>query len=343
MTATELKNAIKATSFDRCFVFCGEEDYLKQYYLKELRRTILTDEAFEVFNHFSFEGEKINFAKLYDALSAPPMMSDFKLIEWHLADFNTMKESDVTALLDFCEEKKDYPFSCVVFSVGAERFNLGNLPKNPSELYKQLAPVADIVVFDHSTDSQLSSWINRHFAHDGFSVEGDVCRALLDRCGRDMNVLTLEIDKLCAYVKSNARDSVTERDVEYITCPSPENDAFALSNAILSKNKKAAYDSIIDMKRKKTDPSIVLGSLFKLYGEIITVSEFMRAGLSQSDISKKLRFHEYKTGLYMKYASKTSIQSLERMLSVCRDADILVKSTYTNPYTVLERLIAENI
>lgn len=343
MTATELKNAIKATSFDRCFVFCGEEDYLKQYYLKELRRVILTDEAFEVFNHFSFEGEKIDFPKLYDALSSPPMMSDFKLIEWHLADFNSMRESDVTSLLDFCEEKKDYPFCCVVFSVGAEHFNLGSLPKKPSELYKQLSPAADIVVFDHSTDSQLSSWISRHFTHEGISSESNVCRALLDRCGRDMNILSLEIDKLCAYVKSQNRNYIKEQDVASITCPSPENDAFALSNAILSKNKKAAYDSIVDMKRKKTDAAIVLGSLFKLYGEIITVAEFMRAGLSQSDISKKLKFHDYKTSLYMKYASKTPIQSLERMLSVCRDADILVKSTYTNPYNVLERLIAENI
>ena len=343
MTATELKNAIKATSFDRCFVFCGEEDYLKQFYLKELRRAILTDEAFEVFNHFSFEGEKPDFGKLYDALTSPPMMSDFKLIEWHLADFNSMKESDITGLLDFCEAKKDYPFSCVVFSVGAEHFNTGILPKRPSELYKQLSEVAEIVVFDHSTDAQLSSWISRHFEHEGISTDGTVCRALLDRCGKDMNILSLEIDKLCAYVKSNGRSYVSEDDVAYITCPSPENDAFGLSNAILNKNKKAAYDSIFDMKRKKTDPAVILGSIFKLYEDILTVSEFMRAGLSQTDISKKMKFHEYKTGLYMKYASKTPVQSLERMLSVCRDADILIKSTYTNPYSVLERLIAESV
>ena len=343
MTATELKCAIKATSFDRCFIFCGEEDYLKQFYLKELRRTILTDEAFEVFNHFSFEGEKLDFGKLYDALTAPPMMSDFKLIEWHLADFNSMKESDITSLIDFCETKKDYPFSCVVFSVGAEHFNLGILPKRPSELYKQLSDVSDIVIFDHSTDAQLSSWISRHFEHEKIYAEGNVCRALLDRCGKDMNILSLEIDKLCAYVKSKGKSSVSEDDIAYITCPSPENDAFGLSNAILNKNKKAAYDSIFDMKRKKTDPSVILGSIFKLYEDIIIVSEFMREGLSQADISKKMKFHEYKTGLYMKYAAKTPIQSLERMLSVCRDADILIKSTYTNPYSVLERLIAESV
>ncbi len=343
MTATDLRNAIKTASFDRCFVFCGDEDYLKQFYLRELRKNILTDDSFSVFNHFKFEGEKVDYKKLYDAISSPPMMTEFKLIEWHLPNFDAMKEADLQNFSDFCEGRREFPFSCVVFISTAEQFSFGNLPKNPSHQYKVVSDCADVVVFEHSTDAQLISWIERHIVHEKLSATPIVCRTLLERVGKDMNTLALEIDKLCAYAKANGKQAITEGDVHYICASSSENDAFGLTNAILNKNKKQAFDNLLDLKRKKTEPTIVLGSLSKFYGEIFVISEFMKSGLSQSDIAKKLKLHEYKVGLYMKYITKTPQKAIEKMLSLCHEADNTIKSSMTNAYTIIERLIAENV
>lgn len=342
MTTTDLKNAIKAADFVRCFIFCGEEDYLKQHYLRELRRAVITDDSFAVFNHYKFEGERIDFGKLYDAISSPPMMTDFKLIEWHLANFDSMKESDLEAFFEFCREKDEYDYSVVVFVSNEDQLSLGNYPKNPSALYKSLSEACDVVVFEHSTDAQLISWINRHVRHENLLASELTLRSILEKVGKDMTVLSLEIEKLCAYAKQNGRQEITEADVNAVCSSGGENDAYGLTNALLARNKKLAYENLLDLKRKRTEPTIILGSLFRFYGEVATVSGFMSASLSQADISKRLKWHEYKTGLYMKYVSKTSQKAIDKMLAICSETDEMVKSMSTlNPYTLIEILLAQ--
>ena len=72
------------------YVFGGEEEYLKRYYLSELCKKIVPDETFATFNHVVFDGPEVDFGALADAIKAPPMMADFKLVEWRYADFEKM-------------------------------------------------------------------------------------------------------------------------------------------------------------------------------------------------------------------------------------------------------------
>lgn len=343
MTTAELKNAIKTSDFNRCFIFCGEEEYLKRFYTKELRRAVLSDDSFASFNHFVFEGEKIDFSRLYDAIASPPMMTEYKLVEWHLANFNALKDTDVEKFADFCRSLSDYPYSAVLFCVGDEQFNLGNLPKRPSKLYTALDEIASVVIFGRSTDAQLISWIQRHIQHEALSCDACVCRAILAQCGHDMDVLSSEIEKVCAYAKANGMTAVSEREVALVCSSVFEGDAFGLTNAILARNKVQAFEELLDMKRKKTEPTIVLGSIFKLYSELLTVANFKEDGLSPKDISQKMKFHEYKTSLYLKYIASSSCASLEKTVTECREIDIGVKTSMINAYTAIEKFIASRI
>ena len=76
MDINEFKSRIKSGNLSGAYVFAGEEDYLKKFYLGELRRAVITDEAFATFNHAVFDGEELNIAALLDEVKAPPMMSD---------------------------------------------------------------------------------------------------------------------------------------------------------------------------------------------------------------------------------------------------------------------------
>ena len=94
MTANELKARIKSLAVGGAYIFSGEEDYLKKYYLSELVGVCCPDEAFSLFNRVVFDGADIDLAEIAEAVKAPPMMSDFKLIEWKYPDLEHMKESD---------------------------------------------------------------------------------------------------------------------------------------------------------------------------------------------------------------------------------------------------------
>lgn len=338
MTANELRDLIRQDKTDGVFVFCGEEDYLKRYYLGELRRKIVTDDTLAPFVHFVFEGAQVDFGALADALYAPGMFSDRKLIEWHLADIGAMKEKEQKEMLAFCEEVKEYPGNCVVFVTTPEGLDPGT-EKKPGKMVKLLSPAAGIVVFSKSTDAQLLSWITRHFSAEGLSCTPGLPRALLSRVGHSMDILANEIDKLCAYAKANGLSAVSEKEMEFVSVQTVESDAFGLSNAVLDGNAEAAFVLLGDMKRRKVEPVAVLGQLARLYGDMLTVARLSGEGWNTGAIAAKLKMHEYKTGLYVKSAARFGIEKLTEAVDLCAQADANMKNGASS-YIGIERLIA---
>ena len=80
MTQSELKAQIKSKSVGGAYIFCGEEDYLKKYYLSEFANICCPDEAFSIFNRITFDGEDVNLEEISEAIKSPPMTVIFENI-----------------------------------------------------------------------------------------------------------------------------------------------------------------------------------------------------------------------------------------------------------------------
>ena len=352
MTVGELKTQLKTGALSGVYLFCGEESFLCRHYLRELRTAILTEPAFDAFNRIVMEGEEIDFPRLSEALCSPPMMAEKKLLEWHLADFTSIKDGKkkgaspkkeplLQKLEEFCEQAKDHPEMVTVFVVDPDRLDVGILPKRPSKAYTELSRIMSVVCFERSGEAALAGWIARHFAHEGVSASQAVIHALLAQSGSSMDALSGEIAKLSAYVKQNNRTEITRADVEEIACRAGESDAFGLTNAILEGNATRAYACLQDMKGRKVEPTLALASVARTYADLLTVRAYSEAGLSQKEIATRLKMHEYKAGLYICAAKKRTAEQLEQALSLCGRADAASKTGLgIGGYLALEYLIA---
>ncbi|MBQ8174027.1 MAG: DNA polymerase III subunit delta [Clostridia bacterium] len=344
MTVDELKAQLKNGNLSGVYLFCGEEAFLRRYYLGELRAAILTDPAFDAFNRIVMEGEEIDFPRLSEALCSPPMMADKKLVEWHLADLSSLKETLLRKLTEFCEMAKDYPETVTVFVVDADCLDVGNLPKRPSKAYTELSKIMSVVCFERSGEAALAGWIARHFAHEGVRATRAVIEALLAQSGTSMDALSGEIVKLAAFVKQNGREEITEKDVEEVASRASESDAFGLTNAILEGNAPRAYACLQDMKGRKVEPTLAIASVARTYADLLTVRSCAEAGLSQKEIGARLRMHEYKVGLFLRAAKKRSAGQLEAALAFCSRADTASKTGMgIGGYLALEYLIARTL
>ena len=343
MLPSELKAIIKENKLCGLFVFCGEEDYLKRYYLRKIKEKIVTNEVFAAFNYQRFDGEEIDFGALSDAVSAPPFMADRKLIEWYYPNFNSVQEKDVQTMEELRSEIEEGGYATLIFVTSADGLDIGNPPKRPSKAYERLSKGCKIVNFDFSDDVRLSDWITAHFASEGVGISKGLAREIIDRVGHSMEVLSLEIDKLICYVKSKEGRTVTSDDISEITSATFESDAFGLTNAILDSDADRAFADIKDKRLRKTDSVMVLGAVSKLFGDLIIISSFLEEGLTQTEIAKKMKMHEYKAGLYIKAARKMGTKQLERALEICKNTDISSKTGGKDSYSGLERLISEVI
>ena len=279
---------------------------------------------------------------LRDALEAPPMMADYKLIEWHLANVDHMNEGELKALGELSERCREIGWACIVVRADKAHFDLGTLPKRPSKRYREISAFADVVDFPRSTEPQLVAWIERHFAHDGIAVSPDVCRAIIARAGHSMDTLSNEIEKLICAQKAKGRNVLSPCDLEGVLCATAEEDAFALTNALLARDAVTAYAQLQDLRRRRVDPLIVLGSVSRLYGELVTICRLRDEGMSAAEISRTLKIHEYPLSLRLRALQGKEADAPARALAACRALDAAKKSNGgMDIYVGLDRLVAE--
>ncbi len=343
MTLNDFKAKLKSSSPQGWYILSGDEDYLKKYYLAELRRTVVgEDDAFSLFNHVVLEGEDVDLASVSEAIKSPPMMSEYKLIEWKYANIEGMKESQRTALCELFRLKEEHPYSIFAIMTTQAGLDVGTA-KKPSKLATRLAEGFDIINFEKSTDSQLLSWLKKHFDAEGIGVNAQTLGALLFRSGHSMQVLNNEVNKLCAYAKANGLDTVTQREVMEIASPTVECDAFALSNAVIEKDVSKAFVALSDLKARRVEPPTVIAMLERVYADLTSVAFLLEEGKGASDIESILKIHSYKAKLYISSAKRVGSRALALSLDSLRKIDASSKSGGMAGYGVIEIFVTQNL
>lgn len=341
MTLTDFKARLKSGALSGFYIFAGEEDYLKNHYRGELKRQASGDGAFEMFNYSLFDGADMDIAAVREALYAPPMMSDYKVIEWRHADLDKLKESEVKALVELGEAKEDFPYA--VFIITALRDGFETTEKKPSRLHARLKEHYEVLIFEKSTDSQLLSWLKKHFDAEGVGVDLATLNAMLFRVGHSMEQFEKEVSKLAYYAKANGKAAVNTEDVYEVCSATVECDAFAISNAIIEKNMEKAFLALTDMKAQRIEPYVVLAQLSKTYGDLLSISLLMDEGKGAEAIAEIMKFHPYRLSLYMRAAKKIGTVRLSDSLGRLVKTDAASKMGGIGGYGAIEMFITQNI
>ena len=342
MDITEFKSGLKCGSFSGIYIFAGEEEYLIRYYLRSLRQSLDIDPTFAVFNNPTFEGDELDFSELSEAVKSPPMMSEYKLIEWKRADFSSMKEKDYAALSELVELTRQHPYSIIAFTAEGERLDFGT-PKRPSKFVSTFGKDISILRFEKSTENQLYSWLKRHFDALGAEVNMEVLRALVFRSGRSMDTLLSEVQKLSYLAYSRGRAAVTVEDISEVSSSSPESDTFALSNAITERNKPQAYEALDDLKSRRVDSAVVFGMIARTFGDMLSVAMMLDEGESLQNIEKTLKMNPYKLKIYAAAAKKYSSAALCEITASLALADADSKYGGVTGYTAIELFLSRNL
>ena len=342
MELNDFKNQIKSGRASGVYVFAGEEEYLKRYYLTSLRNATVTDPAFGVFNNPVFDGEKVDFAALTDAIKAPPMMSDMKLVEWRHADFTAMKEKELSALEELIALTREHTYSILAFTTTPEGLDFG-VGKRPSKFVSRFGADMQLLRFDQSTDAQLFSWLKKHFDSRGVGVTLDTLKALVFRSGHSMDVLFCEVEKLSALAHSRGIATLTPAEVEEVASSTPECDTYALSNAITDKNKARAFLALEELKHRRTDPSIIMGMIARAFDDMLNVACILDEGREAKDAAEILKMNPYKVGIYTGAVKRYGLNNLSAAVAELARADAASKFGGVTGYTAIELFLSKTL
>ena len=320
------------------YLLWGDEEYLKDHYLSSAVRSVVGDDDFSAVNLFECDAEDFDESFLFDAASAVPMMAQ-KCCAVCSVRFSELKESAKERVFEALSRAAENPSLVLLFTVPAGALDAGDLKKNrPSSDYTELTKFLKPVCFAPRNASTLKKWIARHFSNDGLFADDRTLSLIVDTVGEDMTCLSREIEKLTCYVLSQEKNTVTEDDVRAVCSGNGELDAFALSNAIVSGEREAALDAVRECRDKKQKPTAVISRITSEFVNMLTVSLYMKDGMTRDAIAQKTGIHQYRVGRYMESLRNTDHAAIRAVIDRCVEVDSALKSS-GGGYELIERFI----
>ena len=321
----------------RVYVFHGEETWLRDFYLGELRK-LLVPEAFAAFNFHRLDGAGLDVRELSETADAMPIMADRTMIV--VTDYDLSRLSDAQREA-FCAFLADVPeWCCVAFHYDTVPYRLTRqkdaeadggasegkkaAPNAARNLKKAIDAYAQVLDFRPLGQSELLDWVAAQFRERGKSIDRRTAEYLVFTCGNLMAGLLQEIGKIADYADGA---NVTRQDVDAIADPVLSRQAFDLSNAVAAGNYDAAAAILGDLIKMQTVPYMISGALGKELRRLYTARLALDYGRGQDWLMDIWNMKSgYPAKLALSAARRTTTAWCARAVRQCETLDRRMKS-----------------
>lgn len=257
----ELRAALQSGGPANVYIFFGEETYLMQQAVEQLR-ALLVPAGFEEFNYHRLTGKGLTVQELTEAVEAMPMMSQSTFVTVTDMDVFKLDEAQRTALVSLLE---DFPEYCTLV------FLYRQLPyKKDGKLKKLTAAVAahtTEIEFAPQGRQKLQKWVRRRFTAFDKELDDNAIDHLLFTCGSLMDGLVPEINKIAAYAKGKR---VTVADIDAVADPVLDARIFDMTNAVTARDYDRAAAVLAELLRMQTEPIAILAVLGRELRQLYT-------------------------------------------------------------------------
>ena len=326
----KLKADLKSKTYDRLYIFHGEETFLQNYYLQRLKDA-LVDELTESFNFHKFTQETFDIREFEDAINNLPMMAESTFILVDDIDLFKQNEEDRNHLASCIREIPEY---CTVV------FTYETVEWKPDKRFKTLWEAVDstatIVQFAKQSERDLVSWIMRHFAAEGKKINPNLCVYLMELTGGTMTALSGEISKICAY--SDAEE-IVKADIDAVVEPVLDAVVFQMTDLMGQGAYGPALQKLQVLFKMQNEPLAILGAIGAHYRKIGSARILLNQGMRVGDLMSLYGISDYAAKKIMNGAMRLSDRFCRLANALIMETDYQLKSSYGDGERLIEALV----
>ena len=316
----------------RVYILRGEEDYLRDSYLAELKKLCVA-EGTEAFNHHRLQGPGLDMQALTESVEAMPFMAERTLTEVRDFDVNRTAGYDGEALKALLADVPAWATVAFVFSPGAA-------PDMRLAAVKAMKKAGEDLVFTSPGEGALIRWVIRRAEDMGKTIDPRTAGHLIWVCGERMNSLIPEITKIAGYASGKA---ITEADIDAVAKRAPETTIFDLTDALGSGNYDAAARLLADLLADKDEPpqrqiAMVSEQFRRLYVARLAQDSGKGAAYITACVPE-LTGRSYPLQLLQKACRNFSADRLARAVGFCAACDYAMKDTGGEPEALMKELV----
>lgn len=311
----KLKKDISSGEIGRLYVFHGEETYLRDFYLGQMKEKLLPA-GMEEFNLHTLGAKDFNVKELERQIDCLPMMSQRTLIVVTDVDIYKGEKDALSALLADLPE-----YVCLVFIYDLIEYKADERTKLAG-VVKQNGTVAQ---FSRQEQGDLVGWIARRFRALDREIGSEDAKYMIFLCGDLMNGLISEIGKVAAYARHHR---VTREDIDAVATPQLDAVVFQMTDAIAQGDFNKAAAVLGDLFHMQEAPIKLLAALGKQLRQLYAARLALENGKGSAWLMERWGMRSaYGADKLMQAARRFSLGWCRRAAIRCAETDLAMKST----------------
>ena len=328
----KLKTAIKEKCPQRLYIFHGEEVFLLNHYLQQLKK-LLIDDLTESFNFHRLNNETFDLQSFADAVENLPMMAEYTMVQVDEIDLFKMNEADRNKIAEIISDIPEY--CTVVFTYETVAWKPD---KRLKKLWDAVEENAEIVEFAKQEQRDLIAWITRHFLANQKRISGELCAYLIDITGGTMTALSSEIKKICAY---SGAEEICRGDIDAVVEPVLDAVVYQMTDMLGQKQYAQALLKLQQLLKMQQEPIAILGAIGSHFRRISTARVLIDNGRTASELASIYKISEYPARKTMESARRFSTQFCKKASELILETDYRMKTSFDEQERLLEMLLLQ--
>lgn len=314
------------------YLFLGKE----LYSIDDKIKRKIAEHKIDEFNINIYDLEEVNLSEaMRDALT-PPFMGEMKAILLKNPFFlSTIKPTIDHKLYSFQEYLKN-PMDTTILLINAANLQLDE----KKDIVKKLKRAANISYNNPLTEVEFKAWFTRYLKFAGVEMQRDADKAFFNLAGKSVINAKNEADKLISYVGPGG--TITTAIINKVVVKDIEDDVYALTNAIIEKNRSKVISIYQDLIKGGRDVMYLFSLVVKSMRETLLTHLYLEEGLSAEDINKKFSYYnQYKISYMIKNTKALDYDIVCKYIHKLSELDYKIKSGQIEGKTGFELLLFE--
>jgi DNA polymerase-3 subunit delta len=344
VTSRLLGGEIREDRLSPCYVFYGEEIYLAEQFVEQVRTLLLNPDA-QPFNLERFDLEEAGWAEILDVARTAP----FLFVPWRIVFVTAREESkiklsasDERLIREYCQSPAQKTILVAVIPGRGRKTHplvkLFSSLRSGVVVHKELKPLKERDVY---------SWIGETLAQSGKVITAEAQERLFDVVGNGLRRIDNELKKILAYTSD--RRVIDIQDVLDVCDWGREFAGWELVSSLEKADYPQSLVVLTHLFRDRAEPEYVLGTIAGLFRDLLLARLWLWENRDRKEIFAFLRpriqeswfnYQAFFRGFF-ELAESFSDDELNRLIGRLERIDILIKTSDVPAEAMIQGFIFE--
>jgi DNA polymerase III subunit delta len=323
---TDLQSMLKDRSFPPLILLHGEEDYLRDQALEQIRDLAVPADCRD-FNLNVYQGKETKVRELLDTARTFPVFAPRRLLI--LKGVDALAAPEMEALLPYL--KDPVPETCLLCT--ADKFD------GRRKFFQDFKKYGVVFEFKKIYDNQLPVFVREQAKAAGRSFTEAGLALFCRRVGVNLREVQGELVKLFAYAGEEKLLDVAQ--VRAVVVDSRIDSIFELTDAIGAGKTQQALALLQRLLAEGGVPLVLLAMITRHFRQLWKIRELLDHGLPSRDIGGRLRINPYFLDGLVKQSRSFPTACYRPAFEKFLLTDQALKSSGSHPAALLEQLVLE--